>query len=210
MTLQELETPPTASLAKSLMRMNADQYHRMIEEGIIPEDSSTELLNGLIVRKDVADSEEDVMGHGPAHRLAVRLLIKLAVRIDSEARHFQVQLPIGLGTGNEPEPDGAIILGSDAQFADHLPTSNDVACVIEVAGSSLERDKTDKLPVYAAAGIQQYVIVNLRQGQIEIHTNPDASVHRYRSMETVSKGQAIKLNLGNGAWLEVRADDLMP
>jgi hypothetical protein len=32
--------------------ISVDQYHRVIDSGILPEDSSVELLHGLLVRKD--------------------------------------------------------------------------------------------------------------------------------------------------------------
>jgi len=44
--------------------------------------------------------------------------------------------------------------------------------VIEIADSSLERDRTVKKTIYANAGILEYWIVNLVDFQIEIYTNP--------------------------------------
>jgi hypothetical protein len=110
--MSRLQTPPSAQLTKSLFRITADQYHEMIERGIVPEGSATELLDGMIVYKDRSDSPENPMTHGPRHRLAVWLLTQLAPQIDSEHRHFQSQLPIHLSTVDEPEPDGAVIVGS--------------------------------------------------------------------------------------------------
>ena len=128
-----LEMPPSPRLTSALFRITAGQYHEMIERGIVPEGSPTELLDGMVVYKDRSDSGEDPMAHGPKHRLAVRLLTKLASRIDSERRHFLLQLPIHLSSFDEPEPDGAIISGSDSQFEDRLPAAADVSCVIEIA-----------------------------------------------------------------------------
>jgi hypothetical protein len=191
-----------------MVRITTDQYHQMIEQGIIPEDATTELLDGVIVYKDRGDTGDEPMGHGPAHRLAVRLLTRLAATIDSPFRHLQVQLPIQLSALNEPEPDGAVILGSDRDFGDHLPKASDVACIVEIAQSSLERDAGDKLPSYALAEIPQYVIVNLREGRVEVHADPVAG--GYRSRTIVGKGQKVRLNLGKGEWLEVDAGDMLP
>lgn len=93
------------------------------------------------------------MGHGRRHRLAVRKLIALAARIDTPHRHLQVQLPIELGTGSTPEPDAA---------------------VIEVAESSLDRDRRTKSRIYARAGRRQYILVNLVQNHLEVFSNPVA------------------------------------
>ena len=150
------------------------------------------------------------MAHGPRHRLAVRLLTKLASRIDSERRHFQLQLPIHLSSFDEPEPDGAIILGSDTEFADHLPAAADVSCIIEIAQSSLERDSEDKYAKYAAAGIPQYVIVNLRNNQVETHSQPESAAGKYAARTIAGAGDVVRLHLGNEEYLELAAAEILP
>lgn len=199
---------PSPRLTSLLLRMTADQYHDMIEKGIIPEGSPTELLDGMIVHKDSSDSVEDPMGHGPRHRLALRLLTRLAARIDSDLRHLQLQLPIHLSQYDEPEPDAAVILGSDRQFIDHLPTARDVACVVEVAQSSLERDAADKLVKYAHAGIAQYLIVNLRDGWVECFEQPAPDTYRRKTV--IRRPDAVRLHLGLGEYLEIPVADFLP
>ena len=55
---------------------------------------------------------------------------------------------------------------------------------------ALVYDRTRKASVYARAGIPEYWIVNLIEGQLEIHREPSASGYRSRSVlgpgETVS------------------------
>jgi Uma2 family endonuclease len=205
MTTLDMPSPRLTSL---LLRITAAQYHDMMEKGIISEGSPTELLDGMIVLKDRSDMPENPMGHGPKHRLALRLLTRLAARIDSERRHFQLQLPIHLSEYDEPEPDGAIILGPDRQFENHLPTAQDVACVLEVAHSSLERDAADKLAKYAQAGIPQYLIVNLRDSRVEIYEEPGPRSYRRRTLADGT--DVVQLQLGLGEVLAVPAADLLP
>jgi Uma2 family endonuclease len=207
--MSTLETP-SPRLTSVLFRITADQYHEMIATGIVPEGSPTELLDGMIVYKDRSDCAEDPMAHGPKHGLAVRLLTKLASRIDSDRRHFQVQLPIHLSSLDEPEPDGAIITGPDEQFENHLPVANDVACVIEIAHSSLERDSEDKYVKYARAGIPQYVIVNLRDTQVEAYSQPDIAMGTYTLKTVCSKADTVRLHLGDAEFLEFAAAEILP
>jgi hypothetical protein len=47
------------------MPITVEQYHRMIDSGILPEDSSVELLHGLLVRKDRGSPGDDFMGQSP-------------------------------------------------------------------------------------------------------------------------------------------------
>ena len=205
-----LAAPPSPRLVDALFRITADQYHEMIDVGIVPEDASIELLDGMIVFKDRSDLREGPMSHGPKHRLAVRLLTKLASRIDSARRHFQVQLPIRLTPFDEPEPDGAVVQGADRDFEERLPTAEDLACVIEIASSSLERDSEDKLRKYAAAGIVQYVIVNLRQDHVEVYSKPDRAGQTYAAKTIAAGTGVVHLNLGGGESLEVPAAEILP
>ena len=47
-----------------------------------------------------------------------------------------------------------------------------IVLLIEVADTSLEKDRLVKLPLYAAAEIQEVWIINLPEQQVEIYTHP--------------------------------------
>jgi Uma2 family endonuclease len=190
--------------------ISVGQYHRMIEAGIVPEDSTVELLYGMLTLKDRSVIGEDPMGHSDLHRIAVGLLAQVAVRINNALRHLQIQLPIDVPPDQEPEPDGAVIRGNPRDYGDGAPGPGDVYAVIEVAHSSLKRDREEKSPVYASAAIPQYVIVNLIDRTVEIYTEPNPALARYGPPTVLSAGQTFQLHLGNGEWLEVRVDELLP
>ena len=48
----------------------------------------------------------------------------------------------------------------------------DMALVIDVADSSLQRDRVHKGRIYAAGGVPVYWIVNLIDRQVEVYTDP--------------------------------------
>jgi Uma2 family endonuclease len=203
---------PLADLASraAVVPITVQQYQRMIEQEIVPEDSTVELLRGVLVRKDRSVLGEDPMGHSPLHRLVVALMTALAAKINGEQRHLQVQLPVECPPDGAPEPDGAIIRGTPRNYPDRLPSAGDVRCVMEAAHSSLDRDREDKLPIYAEAGIPQYILINLQNDTIEVYTDPDAAAGVYRTKGTVTRGGTLRLNLGDDEWLEVRAEELLP
>ena len=60
--------------------------------------------------------------------------------------------------------------------------------LIEVADSTLARDRETKLALYARDGILEYWIVNLEQNQLEVYREPDGT--RYASSFTVKDGAA--------------------
>ena len=216
-----LANPPSAlgvgvsPLAGMLSRaavvpLTVEQYQRMIEEGIVPEDSAVELLRGVMVRKDRSVIGEDPMGHSPLHRVVVALLTKLAAKIDDATRHLQIQLPVVCPPDGEPEPDGAIVKGNPRDYAVRLPTSTDVSCVIEAAHSSLERDRDDKLAIYAAAGVVQYVIINLQNMTVEVYEEPDAAGSQYRTRATFERAEMVGLRLPDGGMIQIGAGEMLP
>jgi Uma2 family endonuclease len=54
--------------------------------------------------------------------------------------------------------------------------------LVEVADTSLETDRTEKLEIYAEAGIQDYWIVNLIDEQIEVHRKPSGRTYQERKV----------------------------
>ena len=202
--------PIAEALAGSwFIPITVEQYQRMIEEGIVPEDATVELLHGALVRKDRSIVGEDPMGHSPLHVLVVSLLEALARKIDSERWHMKTQLPVACPPDGAPEPDASIIRGRIRDYATRLPGPGDVTCVIEAAHSSLDRDREDKAPIYARAGIPQYVIINLQDMTVEVHSEPDREREAYQSHAVFSKGQSIELLLPEGTF-GVDAAELLP
>ncbi|HEX4795437.1 MAG TPA: Uma2 family endonuclease [Humisphaera sp.] len=188
-----------------------DDVLKMVSLGIIPEDSTTELLDGVVVFKDRSDLGGDPRVHGKQHRLCVNLLTALVPRIANERRHVQIQLPLVCGEMHMPEPDFAIIRGSARDYADRFPTAADALVVIEVADSSLPRDSNRKLEIYAAANIPQYLLINLRNLTIEHYADPDAASSAYRSKSTFTREQSLMLNGGtDGENISVLAAEMLP
>jgi hypothetical protein len=82
--------------------------------------------------------------------------------------------------------------------------------VIEVAGTSLERDRTVKQRIYAAARIPQYVIINLLQSRVEVFEKPDAAKGRYRWRAELAGDQEIALLLADDRRLTIAVADCLP
>lgn len=66
--------------------------------------------------------------------------------------------------------------------------------MIEVFDSSLLTDQTDKLKLYASAGIAEYWIVNLVDDQLEVYQEPYLSASgegAYRIKQTYRRGETV-------------------
>jgi len=89
-----------------------------------------------------------------------------------------VQLPLALGPYSEPEPDVAVVEGTIDDYVEAHPST--AVLVVEVADASLQFDRTRKAALYARAGIPDYWIVNLLDGVLEVHRQPEGDAYRER------------------------------
>lgn len=190
--------------------LTIEQYHRMIETGILTSGEPYELLDGYLVLKDRSKAGDDPMTVGPDHAAGVELLGELMSELKRVGSRIRLQQPITIAPDSEPEPDAAVVGGTIRDYKDRHPRPADVACVFEVADSSLSRDRTTKQRQYADAGIGQYVIVNLIEDVIEVYTSPSIGRGRYDDVEVVRRGGAIRIPAGGANFIEVTADQILP
>lgn len=191
-----------------LLPLSVEQYDRMIEEGILPEDTGVELLDGVLVRKDRGDAGGDPMTVGEAHAYVVRQLAYLGLRLDPARLHLQTQQPVVIPGAGEPEPDAAIVVRP--LTATGKPRAAQISCVIEVAGTSLERDRTTKLRHYASGGIPQYIILNLAARTAEEHLDPDPEAGTYATRSVHTADKTLGLQLGKDESIEIHPAKLLP
>jgi Uma2 family endonuclease len=189
--------------------LTIEQYHRMIETGILLEGEPIELIDGYLVRKDRSKQGDNPMTVGHEHAWVIQRLIHLLPLVIKAGYDLRVQLPITIPPDSEPEPDGAIVRATSDYRTRH-PGPSDVLSVIEAADSSLSYDRTTKMRIYADAGISQYVIINLTDKRIEDYRQPQRGGGRYAPARLITKQQRLELILDSGQVLEIPAAELLP
>lgn len=162
MSIAEIHAPSSPPPGDGLWRISVDHYHDMIRHGILTSDDPVELVEGLLVRK---------MPKNPPHVLTLRLLRDLFEEILMPGWHVRVQDPITLAD-SEPEPDLAVVRGKITDFETRHPGPADLALVVEVAHTSLAKDRGIKKRAFAQAKIPLYWIVNLIDGIVEVYSSP--------------------------------------
>ena len=85
-----------------------------------------------------------------------------------------------------------------------------MSCVVEVAGTSLNRDRTTKLRHYARGGISQYVILVLADRTAEEYLEPDRNAGTYRRRIVHGPDAAVAFRATETATLVVNLTDLFP
>src|SRR3954454_6687578 len=86
--------PPVMNGRWRLVQFTREDVDVLLRAGAIPEDASTELLNGLIVLTDRSAQAEDPTMVGKAHRICVEKFSDLRTKINSASRHVEAQQPL--------------------------------------------------------------------------------------------------------------------
>jgi Uma2 family endonuclease len=196
--------PPIASPISApyaMRRFTVDEYHRMIASGILTEDDPVELLEGWIVEK---------MPRNPTHNGTIELANQVLERRLPPGWKIRIQSAITTAD-SEPEPDVVVVRGSTLDHFGHHPLPEEIGLLIEVADSSLARDR-DKARVYARAAIICYWIINLVDRQIEVYTAPSGPGDNpaYRGRDEYRSGDSIPLVIDGHEVDRIEVSSLLP
>ncbi len=145
------------------------EFDSLVESGLLA-DTRVELLLGSLV---------DVSPQGPLHAEVVQRLAERLIRELPGVVRTRVQSPLALSEDSEPEPDIAVVPAADYSIAH----PHRALLVIEVADTSLQKDRGVKTALYATAGIDEFWLVNLTERVVEVHRRPSAG--RYGEIERV-------------------------
>jgi len=144
-------------------RFDVDDYHRMVTAGILEEGDRVELLDGEVV---------EMSPIGPPHGAVVdRLNHWLTPRVEGRCI-VRVQGAVRLGRYSEPQPDLALLRARADYYASRQPLPADVLLLIEVADSTLAKDRGFKAKLYAQAGIASYWVIDVEARSVWVHENP--------------------------------------
>ena len=159
-------------------KWSLDDYHRMIDAGILV-DRQVELLNGEIVEMPPEGTPHAAYSQNAGDYLRSVLGNRATIR---EAK--PITLP---DSSSEPEPDIAIVAPHPLEvYLQHHPYPQDIFWVIEFSYSSLTKDLESKSKIYAASGIPEYWVINLRSMTLIVFRSPQNS--EYTSETTIDQG----------------------
>ena len=162
-------------------RFTVDEYLAMEAAGILYKFDRVELIDGVIILMPPI-GDRHVGGADWATTLFVPPLIGRAT--------VQLAGPIYLNDNTAPEPDVTLKRWNPpGSGATRRVTPDDVYLVIEFADSSLAYDRGAKLARYAAAGIPEVWVANLRAQEVTAYAEPSGS--EYAAIRTYQVGDSI-------------------
>ena len=162
-------------------RWTVAEYHRMVEAGILDEDSRVELIYGEIVEMSPISNP---------HQACVDRQTKMWVRVAGNQGIVRVQGSVRLDDEGEPQPDILILRHRDDYYASEPAGPQDVLLVIEVADSSLASDRQVKIPMYGRYGIPEAWLWDLNGQRLFVHRDPGPD--GYQTIRIYRRGDAVR------------------
>jgi Uma2 family endonuclease len=175
----EVDKIPNPPLMRKKFRR--EEVYKMMEIGVLPEESGWELIDGEIIHK---------MTIGSKHAAVERKLGKYLERNYGDRLIISGQNPIQIDENNEPEPDIALLVPRDDFYAESHPTADDILLIIGVSDSTPEYDRDIKKVIYAEAGIAEFWLVNLQENTVETFWNPTNG--NYYQMQIFQQDETIQ------------------
>ncbi|MFO7141273.1 Uma2 family endonuclease [Arthrospira sp. PCC 8006] len=178
-----------ATPLKRPLQWSIEDYHQIVNTGIL---AQRRVEAGEILEMAPESADHTYSWGSLVTRLSQMLGDRALVRPPA---------PITLSQ-SEPEPDIAIVTGTWERYIDRHPSADDIFWLIEISRPTLAFDRTVKAPLYAAEGIAEYWIINLKERQLERDRQPSPTHYRDRQ---VLNGGAIAPLAFPDCILEVRS-----
>jgi Uma2 family endonuclease len=198
-TLTSMPSMAAPFASPAVHRITVDEYERIIAAGALEDPGRVELIDGYMV---------DKMGKNAEHGYATKQTLKAFESRLPAGWTWRKEEPVRIPDYDEPEPDVAIVRGSDADHEHRIPTAADVALLVEVSGSTLGQDRGKKCTAYARSNIPVYWIVNLVDRQVEVYSRCETT--GYKSRKDYLPGQQVPLTIGGRKLPPIAVDDLLP
>ncbi len=152
------------------------EYEMLVARGVFG-DERIELLRGVLV---------EMSPQGEPHaRITAWIAQWFAKALDIARYDVRSHSGFAASSDSMPEPDISI---SPRTTAGGPPTQ--ALPLVEVADTSLAKDRSVKTEIYAQAGVPEYWIVNVRRQTVEILTRPTRS--GYRRTVTRAAGELLR------------------
>jgi len=153
------------------------EFEKLAQTDFFDDDVRVELIRGVLVTPP--------MPH-PRHEDVIRRLTRLLVLAVGERAWVQVNSAFAADDYSEVLPDLAVV--PPGSYATAYPTS--AWLLVEVAMSSLRKDRRIKGPLYAECGVPEYWIVNVEKRVVEVHVEPRGS--EYSRVTAAAPGDTIR------------------
>lgn len=162
------------------LRFTRDQYRQLGRLGLLT-GRRTELVYGVVY---------EMSPIGWPHVVAANKTEAILEAVFAGAGWVNTQYPYAADE-SDPQPDVAVIPGRMEDYTDHPSVS---LLIVEVADTTLVRDTTVKLELYASAAVPEYWVLDLGGRRLLVFRDPyqhPAGGHTYRTHLTLGPADSV-------------------
>ncbi|NJK68221.1 MAG: Uma2 family endonuclease [Oscillatoriales cyanobacterium RU_3_3] len=156
------------------------EYYLMAEAGVFRNNERLELIEGEIIQMPAI---------GTRHASCVRRLMVQFRSVRETSAILDVHNPIQLTEITEPKPDVTLLQFRADYYSTAHPLPDEVLLLVEVSDSTVDFDRTVKVPNYARSGIQEVWLWDLEENCLEVYRNPTGN--SYSSMQKLGRSASI-------------------
>lgn len=205
-------TPPTISTAPDEgvpfgvpYRMTAEEFFKAVDAGVFPHERRIELWEGRLFEK---------MARKLPHVGGQSKVIVTLVRALPTGWDLWPEGPILVDDFSAPLPDVSVVRGAVDDYTQRrqCPKVGEIGLVVEVADSSLRKNLTKTMDIYARAGLPTYWVVNLVAKRVEVYSQPkvEDAVGSYETVELFEPGKQVPLRLDDREVALIPVNSLLP
>jgi len=180
------------SAALDKYSFTAEEFERLGEAGILRQDARLELIDGEIY---------EMSPIGNAHAACVKFLTRLLYRLFDGVHTIGVQDPVRLDDFSEPQPDLSLLRWREDDYCEGHPTPADILLLIEVADTTVVKDRALKMPLYARSRVPEAWLVNIEEEVVEIYSDPAEGM--YQRVESFGRGEEARSHALEGLTVNV-------
>jgi Uma2 family endonuclease len=161
-------------------QFTVDDFARMVDAGILAKDERVELIDG------------EVRYMSPIGSLHAAIVNRLNAVLTEKLLHraiVSIQNPVVLNDFTEPQPDIVVLRLKEDYYAEALPGPSDVLLLIEVADTTLDYDRDEKVPRYATMRIPEVWLVDANAQEVTQYARAEAG--SYRDVRQFKPGQEL-------------------
>jgi len=170
----------SVALVKRLLTV--EEYYKMMAAGILKECDRVEIIRGEIVQMLPISP----FHAGYVNRLSELFILRLVPRVT-----VRVQNPVELDETSELKPDLALLRRRTDFYKAGHPRPEAVFLLVEVADSTVRKDREVKVPLYAEDNIPEVWLVDINEQCLEVYREP--SVNGYKSVQKLESGETVTI-----------------
>jgi Uma2 family endonuclease len=175
-TMSVLESHEVAP--ERIRPLRRTEFEKLVALGAF-DDERIELLRGALVDMSPTD---------PTHDRSISELARIFYTKLAGRAYVRVQSSFAASDDSEPVPDVVVAPLVAASWSEHPA---EALLVVEVARTSLPKDRGVKAELYGSVTVREYWIVDIERGTVEVLRSPDGNGH-WTVRTTHGRGETIR------------------